>query len=84
MPPFFDAHNLPEDTRIELIGQTVMKLGAGRTTGVCVDDEPGKPERYVKKLTEKFPAVKVLSQSPGPVPGVVTIILTRGDHGPYN
>lgn len=84
MPPFADLHKVPEDTRIKLIGETVMKLAPGRTTLICVDDLPGKPERYVKKLTQAFPEVRVLSQGLGPVPGVITITLTRGEHGANN
>lgn len=66
---FADLADLPEDKRIELIVHHVRDHG--RTVAVCVDDEPGKPERYAKKLAEK--GCLVLEQLKGPVKGVVTL-----------
>jgi len=68
---FVDLHALSEDERIQMIGHTVV--AHGKTVGVMVDDLPGKVERYLKKLRERFPTVVVLSQTKGPVDGVVTI-----------
>lgn len=49
-PPqgFQDLANLSEDERIKVIAHYVVAHGL--TVAVCVDDEPGKPERYAKKL----------------------------------
>lgn len=71
MPFYEDLADQPEDERIQRIGEEVMKRG--RVCAVCVDDEPDKPERYIRKLTAKFPGLQVLDRFPGPVPGVVTI-----------
>jgi hypothetical protein len=70
---FQDLYSLPEDDRIRLIGHYVVDHG--QTVGVMLDDQPEKIERYLKKLKEWFPGVVVLSQKPGPVADVVTIIV---------
>ena len=68
---YADLADLPEDERIKIIGHTItVHL---KTVAVCVDDQPGKPERYIKKMTERFPGVVVIDQFKGPVPDVVTI-----------
>lgn len=66
-----DLHRLSEDERIDAIGHVVTEHG--KTVGVCVDDQPEKVARYIRKLKARFPGVAVLSQNKGPVPGVVTI-----------
>ena len=71
LPPFLDLHRLDEDARIDLIGRTVSE--GKKTVGVCVDDEEGKPERYARKIRERFPGVRLESRLPGPVAGVVTL-----------
>lgn len=68
---YLDLHAFEEDQRIDMIGRSVMNLQA--TVAVCVDDEPGKAERYERKLKERFPGIRVLDVSNGPVPGVVTM-----------
>lgn len=68
---FLDTHKLSEDQRIDVIGHAVTEHG--KTVAVCVDDVVGKPERYIKKLKERFPGVVVLERVKGPVAGVVTI-----------
>lgn len=70
---YADLHNLAEDDRITLIGNTMMQNNY--TVGVCVDDVPGKPERYIEKLKKKFPGIEVVDQMKGPTPGIVTIKL---------
>jgi len=66
---FADLADLPEDERIQIIAHHVRDHGL--TVAVCVDDEPGKPERYAEKLTAL--GVRVLSQDKGPVANVVTL-----------
>ena len=39
--------------------------------GFITEDDPGKPERYVRKLNEKFPELRVLGLFKGPVKGTV-------------
>ncbi len=71
MPPrgFADLADLPEDERIKIIAHHV--LVHGETIAVCVDDLPGKPERYARKL--KALGIAILSQTKGPVKDVVTL-----------
>lgn len=68
---FADLHLLAEDDRITVIGRYVTEHG--KTVGVCVDDVPGKPERYARKLRERFPGIVILDTTKGPTAGVVTI-----------
>jgi len=68
---FVDLHALSEDERIDMIGHAVTVHG--KTVGVLIDDQPGKVERYRRKLRDRFPAAVVLDQTSGPVEGVVTI-----------
>lgn len=65
---------MDEDRRITAIGEAAMK---GGRIGVTVDDEPGKPERYIEKLLTKYPQLQIAFQGPGPTPGVYTIVVTR-------
>ncbi len=59
-PPkaFIDLHRLPEDERIIVIGEYCL-LHPSEKVAVPTDDEPGKPERYKRKIEEKFPQLKV-------------------------
>lgn len=66
---FADLADLPEDERIELISHHVKQHGL--SVAVCVDDLPGKPERYARKL-EKL-GCRVVETLPGPVHNVVTL-----------
>ncbi len=66
---FADLADLPEDERIAAIARYV--LDHWRIAGVCVDDEPGKPERYAKKLADL--GCRIIEQVKGPVPGVITL-----------
>lgn len=69
--PYADLHTLSEDDRITLAGKAVMNDRL--TIGVLTDDEPGKPERYIAKLKERFPGIVIVGQWKGPVKGCVTI-----------
>jgi hypothetical protein len=71
---FVPAHLLDEDTRIDLIGKHAM---AGQKIGFHVDDEPGKADRYIKKLLTKFPELKIEHRFKGPTPGVETVIVIK-------
>jgi hypothetical protein len=68
---FADLASLPEDDRIDIIGRTVVEQG--KTVAVCIDDQPAKVERYIRKMKERFPTAVVLDQRKGPVAGVVTV-----------
>lgn len=70
---YADLADLSEDERITIIGRTVVEMG--KTVAVCVDAQPAKVARYIRKIRDRFPTVVVLSQSNGPVAGIVTIKL---------
>lgn len=73
----------PKDDRIDIIGQSVMKLLPGRRVGFVVDKEPddAKAARYIRKLQTKFPEIIVVSQLDGPVENTTTVIVTRKMQG---
>ena len=66
---YADLADLPEDERITAVAHYVRDHGL--TAAVCVDDVPGRPERYARKL--RALGCRILSQSKGPVPGVITL-----------
>lgn len=68
---YADLHSFDEDQRIGIIGNHVLKTGA--TVAVLVDDVPGKAERYIRKMRERFPTIVMLEQFAGPTQGVWTI-----------
>ncbi|MGN6206034.1 hypothetical protein [Humibacter sp.] len=70
---YADLGDLSEDERITIIGRTVVERG--KTVAVCVDDQPAKVARYIRKIRDRFPTIVVLSQSKGPARGIVTIKL---------
>lgn len=76
MTVYADAFALPEDDRIELIGETAA---AGALVGVIVEDD-AKADRYVKKLTERFIGrVRIVDRMKGPVKN--TILIRVGPQG---
>lgn len=58
MPEFKDVSHLPEDERIDLIGQKAMELD-GKSVGFAVDDRPRTINRYIRKLQQRFPFLTV-------------------------
>lgn len=74
MTPYRDIADLSEDDRIQMIGEKTMK--AGKVVGFFVDDdslEPGKADRYIQKLQERFPGIRVTHRGPGLVAGTTLI-----------
>lgn len=67
---YADLADLPEDDRIRIIGTTAM---GGNVVGFFVDDERGKPDRYINKLLKWFPTISVMYRGPGPIKGVILI-----------
>lgn len=66
MAECFDLADLREDARIDMIGRAVMR---GKVVGVVVDKDPGKAERYIQKVQERFPAARVVGRGEGPIAG---------------
>jgi hypothetical protein len=77
MGKYIPAERLPEDKRITLIGNAVMELAVGRKAAFCVDDEPGKPERYIRKLLSRYPDLEVKEEFRGPTEGVYTVVVWK-------
>lgn len=64
-----DLFRLPEDERIDLIGHYVT--AHDETASIMTDADPGKADRYIEKLTTRFPNVEVFERGEGPVKNVV-------------
>lgn len=78
MTQYADLFELSEDSRIQAIGEAAM---TGKTVGVCLEkDEPKKIARYIKKVTERYPEIAVLSRIDGPTALIVTIKFGRKSH----
>lgn len=73
-----DLFALPEDERINLIGHYVT--AHDETVSVATDADPGKAERYIDKLTTRFPNVEVFERGNGPVPHVVYFKARKKGH----
>jgi hypothetical protein len=72
---YADLFELSEDSRIETIGRAAS---SGQSVGVLLErNEPEKIERYIRKVTERYPGVAVLKRFDGPTPLVVTIQFGR-------
>lgn len=73
---YADLYKLPEDKRIELIGQFVMKHK--QTVAFLTDCGPGdegKADRYIEKLDKMYPGIRVVSVENGPVANTICIKL---------
>jgi hypothetical protein len=71
---YADLGDFDEDERIEKIGQAAL---SGKQTsddkpliiGFVVDDDGGtKGDRYIRKLQERFPTIRIIDRHKGPVP----------------
>lgn len=71
MPPFKDIADNPEDERIREIGEKTMREKL--VVGFITDSEAGKAERYIRKLTERFPGIRVIYRGDGPVAETVLV-----------
>ena len=68
MKAFADLADLPEDERIRLAAEAAAR---GNVVGVVTDDEPGKPERYIRKFEAR--GVRIIDRGLGPVKNTVLI-----------
>jgi len=71
MPPYRDIADDPEDDRIRQIGEATMRRKL--IVGFITDKEEGKPERYIRKLLERYPGIRVIYQGDGPVADTVLV-----------
>jgi hypothetical protein len=65
---YFDLKRLPEDERIDIIGQAAE---SGQVVAFIVDTE-ADANRYMRKLLAKF-KVKEITRCSGPVKGAFTV-----------
>lgn len=70
-PVYADLGDFEEDQRIGTIGLAAM--AHGQTVAFVTDDDPGKADRYIRKLKERFPGISVIERFNGPVAGTVTV-----------
>lgn len=69
---FADLGDLDEDERITQIGYAVAVHKM--TVAFIVDAVPGKADRYMRKLRERFPdRIRELGRMPGPVANTITV-----------
>ena len=68
MKAYADLADMPEDDRIRVAADAAK---AGHIVGVVTDDEPGKPERYIRKLEAQ--GVRIIDRARGPVKHSVMI-----------
>ncbi len=69
--PYKDIADCDEDERIRQIGEQV--INEELIVGFLTDDEPGKADRYIQKLQDRFPGIRVIGRGDGPTPGVVWV-----------
>ena len=71
-PKFYaDLHSLEEDRRIDMIGHRC--IDHKEVVAFVTEDDPGKAERYIRKLKQKFPGIVILDRFRGPIKGAVTV-----------
>lgn len=67
-----------EDDQIRKVGEAVIARPPGaKPIAVLIYDHPGKADRYIRKLEERFPGVTVTECRPGPDDGTILIGLTK-------
>lgn len=71
MARYKDLGDFDEDERIRQIGEKAMKEKL--VVGFVTEDEPGKAERYIQKLQERFPGIRVVDRGSGPIQGTVWV-----------
>ena len=69
--PYKDLADHDEDERIRQIGEKAMKERL--VVGFITDDEPDKADRYIRKLQDRFPGIRVIARGKGPVAETVWV-----------
>lgn len=73
-----DLADLPEDDRIQIVGESCMELEPGHTGAFVVDDDPPeKVERYKQKLFSRFPQLEFVRQFNGPAEGTISVMVRK-------
>lgn len=69
--PYKDLGDFDEDERIRQIGEKTMRDKL--VVGFFTEDEAGKADRYITKLQERFPGIRVVARGNGPVANTVWV-----------
>jgi hypothetical protein len=72
-----DLHRLNENQRIKLIGESVMKgpqssADKPMMNAFIVEDDT-KADRYIRKLTARFPGIRIIDRRPGPTANTILV-----------
>ncbi len=70
MTRFQDIADNSEDRRIDIIASHVER---GEIVAFVTDDDPGKPERYIRKLQLRVRDLEVVAKFAGPVANTVVV-----------
>lgn len=77
MVAYADIADFDEDTRIEIIGNAVMttpKSSADKpVVAAFVVENDEKADRYIGKLQERFPGIRIIDRFPGPCADMVSV-----------
>ena len=75
---YIDLYTLPEDKRIQMIGD----MAATRVTGVMLEkNEPVKIARYIEKVTKRFPEVRHIDTTDVPDTKNLIVMVRFGPKG---
>jgi hypothetical protein len=74
-PQYKDLADMPEDTRIGVIGKYTMNTD--KEVAFAVDNLPGKADRYMRKLLKRFPELEEVERFPWPNDKVTMIKIRR-------
>lgn len=66
---YTDLADEHEDERIRQIGEQAMR----KIVAFITDSDAGKADRYISKLKERFPGIRVVGRGDGPVDKTVWV-----------
>jgi hypothetical protein len=76
--PYLDMYTLPEDKRIQLIGD----IACTKVTGVMLEkNELAKIARYIEKVTKRFPEVRHIDTTDVPDTKNLIVMVRFGPKG---
>lgn len=66
MTKYADIADFDEDKRIDIIGHRAIDH-LEKVAFIVESDVPDKAERYIRKLKEKFPTIRIIERGKGPI-----------------
>jgi len=70
-PFYMDLGDFEEDKRVDAIGHQAMVHK--KVVEFITDSDAGKAERYISKLTDRFPGIRIIARGDGPVKDTVWV-----------